>query len=1317
MLSNKKSKGVKRVKNKTIPFNEGSGEQFVLLPYRRKEAEPYRFLQSMSAKPGRFAWEYYKRKNGAQFIRCWFEHGLDEVVSPLLTSFQEAQISPSDGTFFQLEGGLIGGAWELRKSDYYPLRIRENISGEDGRRDRLAEMFLSVLRDAHGEFMVQILFEKANYGWNDYVWKEALLGMGPRKTVHKLRETENSHTGLEIATDIEEKMSSPSCFKVQVRVVGSGGTDEELRRGFQGVSDALRHFDHRTQRGNSATLRMLDPGDLDEFFRCVRDRTFYSDVKAHQKAIPFIKKGVHPRYLCARELRWFFEIPIDHLDKYQMHTANMASHLRPAGQIEMLRTGDVPDDISVIGRDQRGDEVYITEYARHVYVSGKTGVGKSTVLQHMVLDKVKQGKNVVVLDPHGDLVHDILSRLDTDRLDDVIYISPLSPIGFNALSVPEFPRGDYEKLSKMGRRRLKQAHLGADEKQSRALANMIKDHFGKEFWGPRLDSIFSWFSKGLLQEKGANFVDFYHILNDKETARKFARDTDIPELEHYVNTFFEQLDDRDKHSTLNKIGKIRRSRVLRQMLCVREPDLNISDLIEPGKIVLINLSKGLHDKDIAHFIGSALSNLIWSCIGQRELLEPGDRGETYLFADEFHCFASDVFTEMLSEGRKFGLRLVLANQYTHQLNSDVWSAIVGNVGSFVSFAGPNEDAEILVDNFGDTVDQHEFVKLEKFHALVRLPEGDVVRIGTYPPRQVVSDDSLEYVLKRMERLSPNVDMKMQRANTPRWESDDADRWDILMGVYRKQIEAGGPPFVSEVKKEEPRNNLEYRLEQLNADNILDYRPVPGGDKVVALNHRSKEEIMRLIGTSNRAGGDEHKETILHLWEFLESVGCRTHIVRQNQSGVMTDLTIEFCGVPFLDWNGVDIEVEHSTPTKPARILRNLAKGENKDRLVLFFVEDERDAEKVYNIIRMPLASGGKYYKSDDGREFKPELEFSTGYWKPSGCGWEEICGIFVFSDGRIREYSPTEGCRTVLSYDRVVDGRGYLIDGPTVQSRLPEVVEEPVEYGKIPPVLLEADGEVVLSNRLKAYFMHRDNDDVEMLDLLALDDPEVSRRWEQEYECSKLSKAREQPASMPLELRDMPSGPRALTLVVESMFAYSMYPEHGYHVPQKPVTTRVLRKCLREQTGAVLPDNFGNQLSDLFKSMGVESTFDGSQKQNLHDISPFTTLLTDLYRYILVQRMGEGTYTYPGIYNENHRSVGRYTVHRLFEHGSVKFEGYRVEFFRVVHDDSTRLVGRLLQDDEVSIDDTVLEVLGRWGMDAAQLPSLQKTISHIYTGP
>ncbi len=1327
----------KKVSRKNIKHKKSEGDQFYLLPYREKPVKPHKLLKSLHAKNNRYSWEYYKKKDGSQYIRFWSQEGKKQVINSILTNFEEAQIETGGNDFLEINNRLIGAALNLRSPDFYPLRMKSTSEKEE--KERLGRHVLSALRDTEGEYLFQILFKPIDdFNFPKYSTREAVKLPGPSKKIERLREKENSPTAQELASDIGEKMRDPSCFRTQIRFIGTCGSKSEILNGFHNVSSALSQFRHRTDRGNKASLKLIDPEKLEQFLSYMKKRKFWDGRTIFQRIIPLIKKNPYPRYLSSKELRWFLEIPIYDLDGMRVKDASMKEHPISARRKEKVGKSN---DGATFGKTQREEEAKVTDFDRHVYVTGKTGMGKSTVLQHLALNRIEKKKNTIVIDPHGDLVTDILERLKPERLKDVIYISPSSPIGFNALDIPDFPKGEKKKLDEIGRRQLKEARLTADEKQIRALSSMIKDHFGREFWGPRLSSIFSWFTKGLLDEKGSNFVDFYHILNDRDTAQKFSEDTSIQEVEHYIQTFFEKLDERDKHSTLNKIGKIRRSRVLRKMLCIREPDLEISELIEPGKIVLINLSKGLQDKDKAHFVGSALSNLIWSCIGHRQLLDKKDRGETYLFADEFQNFATEVFTDMLSEGRKYGLRLVLANQYTSQLDQNIWDAIEGNIGTTISFTSSNQDAEMLSHNYGDKVEQHEFVNLRPFNALVNYGESEVNRVKTLPPKPPKTKNALEKVLQNMERLSPNIEMKLQRANTPRWEKEEADTWDILIGIYRKQIEQYAPPSISEVKKEEPRNNLIPRLQKMDANNLLDYDPTTDEDTKVSLNENSIEKLLELIGSSNKAGKKAHKEMILKVWETLETNGLRTHIVRQDQRGILPDLTIEYCDRADLRWGGSDIEVEKSTKTKPAKILKNLANGENKDRKILFFTYNIEGAERIYDIIRDPYTADGQCYKDTKGRKFDPTEEFTTNYWERSlnDTNIDDLCEIFILDKGVVQKYRAGKTPKVIISHHKVVNGEDYLFDkvreynqdsisggkddeGIREEDEAPKTEEKDEKIAvlrgedgdKVPWLKEDDDESVTISDFVKQFIDDRKKENRSNLEETKKQKPLIHRMADLEYKCAKLESTREQPNEMELQLENIPHPQRYLVFTVEGMYAYSKYQKHGYYIPQKPVSIKQIIDCLEDRGKAKLPErsqSLGKKFSNFLNSMGIKSEFKETRNRSYYDLASKSELLKSLYKFKIVKTLGESYYTYPMLYKASQKSLGRHTAYKLFDHSAMKHNKLKIDIFEIELDLECQLLSTIaqLKKEELSLNkisdsmdiekDEAENILREWDID------------------
>ncbi|MFW5928565.1 MAG: TraM recognition domain-containing protein, partial [Thermoplasmatota archaeon] len=710
-----------------------------------------------------------------------------------------------------------------------------------------------------------------------------------------------------------------------------------------------------------------------------------------------------------------------------------------------------------------------------------------------------------------------------------------------------------------------------------------------------------------------------------------------------------------------------------------------------------------------------------------------------------------VYTDMLSEGRKYGLRLVLANQYTSQLDQKVWNAIEGNVGTTISFASSTKDAELLSKNFGDKVEQHEFVNLEPFNALVNYGGSEVNRVKTMPPSPVITEDALERTLEKMESLSPNLEMKLQRANTPRWENERADRWDILIGIYRKQLREQIPPLVSDVKKEEPRNNLSERLRKMDANGIVDYNPTNDDYETVSLNEDSIDEIFELIGSSNKAGKREHKEMILKVWETLETNDIRTHIIRQDQRGSLPDLTIEYCPDDELKWGGADIEVEKSTRTKPAKILKNLASAQNKGRKLLLFTDDLDGAERIYDIIRYPYTSSGQCYKDTKGRKFKPKEEFANNYWssRDNNSDLNDLYEIYVLEDGIIKRFEPGRNLKVILTHRKKREGGDYQLKTlkTKIQDHLPMEEKEKTsvnenvgsenddewvgtikdENGNRVPWLVEEGGSIKLSNPLK----ERIDDRKKKINSDTDDISQIEQMVQKELNCGKLDSVMKQPNEMELQLEDIPHPQRYLLLTVEAMYAYSKYQKHGYHIPQKPVSIKILMDCLEEKGKAKLPkrdQSFGKKYSDFLKSLGVDAEFKEKRNRNFYDLHPQSELFKKMYKFKIVKTIGEGHYTYPMFYELSQGSLGRHTACKLFDNFTIKFNGLTIDVFKLEFDLECQILKEIVKvpKDELSIErlkdgldiekDEIESTYKNWGLNPEkkdEFRNISRNISRI----
>jgi len=341
----------------------------------------------------------------------------------------------------------------------------------------------------------------------------------------------------------------------------------------------------------------------------------------------------------------------------------------------------------------------------HMYIIGKTGTGKSTLIQNMVISDINQGNGVCLIDPHGDLAEDILNFIPKERIDDVIYLNPQDleyPIPFNPV---EKVHSDYHHLVTSG------------------LISVFKKVWS-EFWGPRLEHILRHSILTLLEYPNSTLLDLPRLLTDKDFRKKViytlknqqVRDFWFNEFEKYSAYFKSEA----ISPILNKIGQFLTSLPLRNIVGQKENAFHLRKAMDEGKILIVNLSKGRIGEDNSSLLGAMIISKIQLAAMTRVDIPENQRKPFYLFVDEIHNFATLSFVDIMSELRKYGIAMTLANQYISQLNEKIRDSIFGNVGTLISFRIGAYDAKYLKKEFDPIIDESDLVNLPNFHIYLKL---------------------------------------------------------------------------------------------------------------------------------------------------------------------------------------------------------------------------------------------------------------------------------------------------------------------------------------------------------------------------------------------------------------------------------------------------------------------------------------------------------------------------------------------------------------------------------------------------------------------
>jgi len=347
---------------------------------------------------------------------------------------------------------------------------------------------------------------------------------------------------------------------------------------------------------------------------------------------------------------------------------------------------------------------------KHSYFIGKTGAGKSTLIANMVINDIRNGEGVAIIDPHGDLTEVILDYIPSNRINDVIYLNPADPSGMFKLN-PLETGGSQKELIASG------------------IVSIFKKIYGNS-WGPRLEYILRNTILTLLEVPDSTFLEVPSLLTDKSYRDRVVAQLKDPVLKNYWINEFEEMQPRLRSESispiLNKVGQFISSNIIRSIVGSPKSTIDLEKIMNEGKILLLNLSQGKLGEDNSSLLGAMIiTKLQLAAMNRVDLLEE-DRRDFYLYVDEFQNFATSSFIKILSEARKYRLDLILANQYIAQVPEDVRAAIFGNVGTLLSFIVGATDAFYLTKEFGERFKEEDFLALGNYQILTKLTIDSLV---------------------------------------------------------------------------------------------------------------------------------------------------------------------------------------------------------------------------------------------------------------------------------------------------------------------------------------------------------------------------------------------------------------------------------------------------------------------------------------------------------------------------------------------------------------------------------------------------------------
>ncbi len=585
-------------------------------------------------------------------------------------------------TIFSQTGKVAFAALRLKSSNYFPIRIYRDLPVDS--LSSITSVLAKMQKDEAAA--IQILIQPANSKWRKigrgYISKVKKDEANPEKASFKI-----DPKALEA---IEGKVSKPG-FNTVVRLVVSS-TDQEAAK--MHLENLIGSFEQFASDHNHFTKVKLP---VKQFFM----------VDFIYRYFPAINLPFSPQYsvLSTDELASVYHLPNKSIETAHIFWLNAKRAPAPS---------QIPTSGLYLGFSRyRGvsREIYLgdDDRRRHMYIIGKTGTGKSQLLEEMVMQDINNGKGLAVVDPHGDLVDGILSRMPPSRAEDVIYFDPSDgerPMGLNMLTASTEQQKHFVATSIVG------------------LMYKLFDPMKTGIIGPRFEHAIRNAMLTVMEAiPNGTFIEVVQTLQRPDFVQSLLPLVKDPIVRRYWTDQIAQTADFHKSEVLDyivsKFGRFVTNKLIRNIIGQSESSFEFRKVMDEGKILLVNLAKGKIGEENSNFLGLILvPRILISAMSRQEISEE-KRRDFYLYVDEFQNFATPDFAQILSEARKYRLNLIVANQFIGQMEEEVKNAVFGNVGTVASFRVGVTDANYLQHEYQPTFNETDLINIDRFNAYVK----------------------------------------------------------------------------------------------------------------------------------------------------------------------------------------------------------------------------------------------------------------------------------------------------------------------------------------------------------------------------------------------------------------------------------------------------------------------------------------------------------------------------------------------------------------------------------------------------------------------
>ncbi len=602
-----------------------------------------------------------------------------EILQVAENPKQQGYVMGNEYNIFSQEGKVAFGSWKLKSANYLPIKVYKDLPV-----DPLSTITSVLAKMTSGEgAAIQILVSPANGKWK----KHGRSYLSKTKKAEANPETAKYSADAKELEAIENKISKPG-FDVVIRAAVSSSSKEVAEAHLSNISTALSQLSG-TNSFSKNKHRLKWAFMTDFIYR-------YMPVWGQTSV------------LTSEELATLYHFPNKSITTPNIHWVTAKRAPAPA---------QIPTEGLYMGKSTyRGlsKPVFMSldDRRRHMYIIGKTGTGKSEFLKDMIMQDIRSGQGLAVIDPHGDLIEDILPMIPPQRAEDVIYFDPSDsqrPMALNMLEAQTEEQKHFVVSSIIG------------------LMYKLFDPHQTGIIGPRFEHAIRNAMLTVMYEQGGTFIEVVRALTDQSYVQELLPKVQDPIIRRYWTDQIAQTSDFHKSEVLDyivsKFGRFVTNKMIRNIIGQSQSAFNFRKVMDEGKILLVNLSKGKIGEENSSFLGLILVPKILVAAMSRQDMPKDQRRDFFLYVDEFQNFATPDFAQILSEARKYKLNLIVANQFIGQMEEEVKNAIFGNVGTLMAFRVGVSDANYLQHEYQPTFTEADLINIERFNTYTKTIVG------------------------------------------------------------------------------------------------------------------------------------------------------------------------------------------------------------------------------------------------------------------------------------------------------------------------------------------------------------------------------------------------------------------------------------------------------------------------------------------------------------------------------------------------------------------------------------------------------------------